>query len=33
MKSWTPQMNVAAFVKAIEHSLQDKARTNIEASK
>jgi glycosyltransferase involved in cell wall biosynthesis len=33
MKSWTPQMNVAAFVKAVEYSLQDKARTNIEVSK
>jgi glycosyltransferase involved in cell wall biosynthesis len=33
MKSWTPQMNVAAFVKAVEYSLQDKAQTNIEVSK
>jgi glycosyltransferase involved in cell wall biosynthesis len=33
MKSWTPQKNVAAFVKAVEYSLQDKARTNIEVSK
>jgi len=33
MKLWTPQMNVSAFVKAVEYALQAKARTNIEVSR